>query len=251
MARDNAGGEETQVEMMAAMVAHRMSNLSALVALTARSLRESLEESNKDATMAWLAKLEREADDLWGFSYHVADRLAAINRSAHLVNVRIVELLNNERQRLLLDHDHIEVTIYVEPELPEVTTDEFALQYVLRDLATNAVEAMADVKERHLSFSARTGDKADRIEIAVTDTGAGIPRSFHQSMFAPFATTKPRRTGLGLWSDRLLMQWIGGSIALRESIRGKGTTFVLEVPLHPDSTLSGHASPASAHFEST
>jgi signal transduction histidine kinase len=63
--------------------------------------------------------------------------------------------------------------------------------------------------------------------IAISDTGAGIPRDNLQKIFSPFFTTKHRGTGLGLAITRSIMDKHGGTVTVG-SESGHGTTFTLQ-----------------------
>jgi signal transduction histidine kinase len=70
----------------------------------------------------------------------------------------------------------------------------------------------------------------ESIEIAVSDTGKGMPASQLNKIFDPFYTTKApgRGTGLGLAISLRIMESFNGSIVV-ESVEGKGSTFTLKL----------------------
>ena len=68
----------------------------------------------------------------------------------------------------------------------------------------------------------------DRAVVEVADTGTGIPESFKARLFEPFATTKPRGTGLGLAFVQQVAQESGGDVGI-ESREGRGTTVRLRL----------------------
>lgn len=79
-----------------------------------------------------------------------------------------------------------------------------------------------------VSLAAREGG----VEIAVRDTGAGIPASFQPRMFQPLQTTKGERgTGLGLSTSRSVLAAMGGTIAYETEAR-RGTTFWVRLPAY-------------------
>jgi signal transduction histidine kinase len=66
----------------------------------------------------------------------------------------------------------------------------------------------------------------------ITDTGKGIPKSQHRSVFEPGFTTKKRGWGLGLsLVKRIVEQYHGGKIFVLRSEEGAGTTFRVTLPL--------------------
>src|SRR6185503_10404066 len=74
----------------------------------------------------------------------------------------------------------------------------------------------------------------ERIEIAVADSGVGMPLEVREKVFDPFFTTKgPQGTGLGLSMTYGIISRHGGSIAV-ESEPGQGSTFRLSLPRGAD-----------------
>jgi signal transduction histidine kinase len=78
----------------------------------------------------------------------------------------------------------------------------------------------------------RNEDRAqqDRIEIAVTDEGVGIPMDALDHIFDPFFTTKPGGSGLGLATVHRIVEQHGGDVRV-ESRVGEGTTFRVRLPV--------------------
>jgi two-component system NtrC family sensor kinase len=104
-----------------------------------------------------------------------------------------------------------------------------AIEQVLVNLITNALDAMAESSARVLGVRTRRRDGWCVIEIS--DTGHGIDPQHMPRLFEPFFTTKPvgQGTGLGLSISYSLMQKQGGSISAR-SKPGRGSTFILRLP---------------------
>jgi signal transduction histidine kinase len=92
----------------------------------------------------------------------------------------------------------------------------------------NALDAMDGQGELVLSAYV-SGNQAC---IEVKDTGKGIPASKHKTVFRPGYTTKSRGWGLGLsLAKRIVEEYHGGKIFVKESVVGQGSTFAIEVPL--------------------
>lgn len=71
------------------------------------------------------------------------------------------------------------------------------------------------------------------MRIAISDTGCGIPEKIRTKIFEPFFTTKPvgRGTGQGLAISRsIVVDKHGGTITFESEV-GRGTTFVIELPV--------------------
>jgi signal transduction histidine kinase len=75
-------------------------------------------------------------------------------------------------------------------------------------------------------------DTGDFIEIAVSDTGPGIPPEHRDRIFEPYFTTKEGGTGLGLALAYKIIQEHNGTIGV-ESRVGSGATFAITLPVVP------------------
>ena len=101
-------------------------------------------------------------------------------------------------------------------------------QWVLENLVRNALDAM-DGKGALVISAYVVGNIAC---IEVKDSGKGIPASKHKAVFRPGYTTKSRGWGLGLsLAKRIVQEYHGGKIFVKESAVGRGSTFAVEVPL--------------------
>lgn len=121
-------------------------------------------------------------------------------------------------------------------DLPTVPGHAGDLNQVFLNLLVNAAHAIGDVvrsTESRGKIRVVTRRAGSFVEIAVSDTGAGIPESIRPRIFEPFFTTKPvgKGTGQGLAIARsIIVDKHGGSIAFESSV-GDGTTFTIRLPL--------------------
>jgi len=113
----------------------------------------------------------------------------------------------------------------VPPGLPPVRAGEDEVKEVLFNLVFNALEAMPGGG----TLTVTGEQKDDRLRVAISDTGHGIPQELLEKVFEPSFTTKQGGTGLGLSIVRERLQEIGGTIRCRSS--EKGTTMELDLPL--------------------
>ena len=124
----------------------------------------------------------------------------------------------------------IEVIVSDEGAPDSVLTDELALTAILRNLLANGIKYTNSGEVR---LSVRTA--GPRLEIAVADTGIGIPVGQQQRVFEEFYQVPGIRrggTGLGLPYARRLAGLLGGDLTLT-SEPGAGTTVVLSLPHGP------------------
>lgn len=103
------------------------------------------------------------------------------------------------------------------------------LEWVIENLIKNAVDAM----EGNGRIDVVLGAGVLNAFIEVADTGKGIPRKNHKTVFNPGYTTKSRGWGLGLTlAKRIIEQYHQGRIYVKTSAPGVGTTFRIELPLN-------------------
>ncbi|HAH22338.1 MAG TPA: ATP-binding protein [Prolixibacteraceae bacterium] len=104
----------------------------------------------------------------------------------------------------------------------EVPLNASLFTWVIENLCKNAIDAMNNVGTIHISLQ----DKGDHVIIDVADTGKGISKSYHKTVFQPGFTTKKRGWGLGLsLAKRIVENYHKGKIFLKQSEINKGTTF--------------------------
>lgn len=142
----------------------------------------------------------------------------------------IQEAVRTARPRWKDEPESRNVTIEVVVELPEVplvkgTASE--MHDILTNLLFNAVDAMPEGGVIRIETQLSDG----HVRLTMEDTGIGMEEKTSRRIFEPFFTTKPDvGTGLGLSSIYgTLTKW-SGEIDV-ESTLGKGTTFILKIPL--------------------
>ncbi|MCE2846023.1 MAG: HAMP domain-containing histidine kinase [Sphingobacteriales bacterium] len=95
-------------------------------------------------------------------------------------------------------------------------------EWVVENLFKNAIDAM----DGEGAISVRIADQSQFVYVDVSDTGKGIAKSKYKTVFKPGYTSKSRGWGLGLsLSKRIVEEYHGGQIFVRNSEPGKGTTF--------------------------
>lgn len=103
------------------------------------------------------------------------------------------------------------------------------VEWVVEVLCKNAADAMPGVGQIGISG----GKKGDRYVIDVADTGKGIERKHHKTVFRPGFTTKQRGWGLGLsLAKRIIEEYHHGRIYVLRSAPGEGTVFRIELPIN-------------------
>ncbi len=117
--------------------------------------------------------------------------------------------------------------------VPLITVDKHKVLQILVNLVRNAkdaCEAAGDVMKR---VTVRVAQCARGVEVAVTDTGVGIPHENMIRIFNHGFTTKKSGHGFGLHSGALAARELGGELRAHSGGPGAGATFVLELPVTP------------------
>ena len=122
----------------------------------------------------------------------------------------------------------VTLTMNLSPDDHGVMLSPSLFEWVMENLTKNAVDAMGGEG----SITVTTGAEKDKVWIEVKDTGKGIARKNFKNVFSPGFTTKKRGWGLGLTLvKRIIEEYHGGKIFVKDSDLGKGTTFRIELPL--------------------
>jgi two-component system NtrC family sensor kinase len=112
--------------------------------------------------------------------------------------------------------------------IPRIRVDKDQIQQSLINLALNAVEATDSGGK--VTFTTGFISKDKMVEIAVSDTGKGIPEEDLDHIFEPFFSSKESGTGLGLAITHGIIQQHRGTIDVK-SRPGQGTTFTIRLPI--------------------
>lgn len=138
-----------------------------------------------------------------------------------------------------------EAVVDLDRNLPLVTCMPGDINQVILNLIVNAAHAIADRPSSEAAekgqITVRTLRDGDWAEIRIQDNGTGIPAEIRSRVYDPFFTTKAvgRGTGQGLAiAHSIVNDRHHGTIGF-ETEEGKGTTFIIRLPIHETSTASG------------
>lgn len=116
--------------------------------------------------------------------------------------------------------------------LPPVACSGDDLEQVVLNLVINARDALVESGREPRRIAFRGREEGGTVELAVHDSGDGIPESMRSKVFDPFYSTKPvgKGTGLGLTVCYQLVERAGGRIDIGTSDLG-GAVFTLRLPV--------------------
>jgi signal transduction histidine kinase len=220
------------VSAMSSSIAHELNqplgailnNAGAAEVLLAKSppdidqLREILADIRKD---------DARAGEIIG---HLRGFLRTNERSLGEVSINraiadVLQIVEPEaaKRGIAINYDHV-------PQELSVRADHVHLQQVLLNLALNGMDAMTDATpNRRMVFQASQVSDA-KVEVAVLDSGTGIPEHRLTEIFDSFVTTKQHGTGLGLSIARTIVEMYGGKIWAENRQHG-GAAFRFVLPL--------------------
>ncbi|SHI05625.1 ATP-binding protein [Desulfosporosinus lacus] len=131
----------------------------------------------------------------------------------------------------MLRKQKVKVQLHLDSSLPRILADTEKLKQVFVNIIVNAAEAMP--AGGNLNIVTKQSD--EMAIITLSDTGEGISEDEMIRIFDPFYTTKEAGTGLGLSISYQSIKLHGGIIEVN-SVPNKGTTFIIELPVAPQSS---------------
>jgi PAS domain S-box-containing protein len=228
---------QTTMGFMTASIAHEVSQpLAAIVA-------------NANAALRWIERSEPEIGEvraalarIVGEGHRTGEVIASIRsmfgksdteRTQVDLSALISEVLSLVRGEM--ESHNVVLKCDCPNGLPQVMAHRVQLQQVLINLITNAIDAMASVKDRERLLKVRSEFRGSgEIGISVEDSGAGIDPDHMSHLFDAFFTTKPHGMGMGLSICRSIIEGHGGRL-WAEPASPYGAAFLIVLPCCPPS----------------
>ena len=135
-------------------------------------------------------------------------------------------------------HRNHQVSVVLPPEPVWLDADAIRLEQVVVNLVSNAAKYTPDGG----TVTVTLGPAKDRVELRVVDSGIGIAPEMLKSVFDLFTRAEGARShsrgglGIGLNVVKQIVEMHGGSVAARSAGEGKGSEFMVSLPLAPFGT---------------
>ena len=176
-----------------------------------------------------LGEMERDVDRLT----KVSQRFSRVGSAPDLqrLDLRPVveEAVQYIRKRLPTAGGDVVIRERYDP-VPEVRLSRELLEWAVENLLTNAVSAL-DRRPGVIDIAVQGRPDGGMVEVIVTDNGRGMSPPEQRRAFEPGYTTKRRGWGLGLaLARRVVEEYHGGRLSIRNSAPGEGTTVVISLP---------------------
>lgn len=144
------------------------------------------------------------------------------------VNGLVHGMLNDLRREL--EYHRVTTGVELAPDLPPITGHRGQLQEVLVNLVRNAIEAMDAVKDDRRILKVSTERRgANKVSVAVEDSGLGIDPKQLKNIFDAFVTTKSHGMGLGLALCRMIIERHAGELSALPA-HPRGSIFRVVLP---------------------
>jgi len=209
---------------LAAAITHEVRNPLAIIRSATQTLSETLGAENAEARRA-CSFITAEIDRL----ANVVTSLLGFARppQLHVRSVAIGELVD---RALVLARDELDakqarVRRSSLPPIAQPRVDPDLMCQVILCLLSNAAEALPRGGEIAIETAGVNGS----IEVAVADSGPGVPVELRERVFEPFFTTRARGVGLGLAVARQIVEAHGGKIEIGDAPAG-GALFRIRLP---------------------
>jgi nitrogen fixation/metabolism regulation signal transduction histidine kinase len=128
----------------------------------------------------------------------------------------------------LYDAHALGLEVSLAENLPLVAGDSTLLRQVIHNLLQNAQDALGDKKDARIAVKTRS--QQDRVVLTICDNGPGFPEHLMARLFEPYATTKPKGTGLGLPIVKKIVEEHQGSIRVENQAEG-GAHISVSLPI--------------------
>lgn len=172
-------------------------------------------EANADA----VAEMQKDLDRL----KLVADRFGKVGSTPKLEEENLIDRLQTMLEYMQKRAPNkVEISLKTDSQDIPVLISGPLFDWVIENLMRNALDAMAGSGRITVDVT----DNQQQVWIDISDTGKGIAKNNIKKIFQPGFTTKKRGWGLGLsLSKRIIEKYHHGSLFVKHSEVGKGTTF--------------------------
>jgi signal transduction histidine kinase len=195
-----------------------------------KQLAQALAEE-RDGIAAELAALTKSVKHIKEI---VATQQSYAGASSVVEEVQIIDLVEDA---LRIDTgglaDHQVRVVREFAAVPQLMLDKHRVLLILVNLISNARFAMKGGPDGSHRLTLRVQAQDDTLQVAVSDTGEGIPPENLTRIFAHGFTTKKDGHGFGLHSCVLAAREMGGTLVAHSDGAGLGATFTLKLPLQP------------------
>ena len=163
-----------------------------------------------------------------------------LQSNMYTINLKEVDIVYLVEETVLNLSDYIQskgIELIIDPEIEEKTIlcDDYEIERCITNLVSNAIKFTPEGG----NITVRVKDLEDKVMISVSDTGAGIDKKYHETIFDRFNQVEDEQSkikvgsGLGLTITSKIVDLHKGEIYV-ESELGEGSNFVIILPVNPN-----------------
>lgn len=221
--------------------------LTVIMGMTEQLGEKQKTENRKSKLQQGLQLIHRNSRNLLRLINQLLDlsKLDAGKLKLHMVQRDLVAYLQylTESFYSMAEDKDIRLTCYSEEESLWMDYDEEKIQHIVYNLLSNAIKFTPEKGKVIIHIRKKEQVESPQLELKVKDTGPGIAADQLPHIFERFyqaddsSTRKGEGTGIGLALTKELIELMEGSIQV-ESTLGKGTTFLIRLPIKQAASLS-------------
>lgn len=227
IARETEARQFQSFVKLSAMLTHDLKNAIEALSLIVGNMEKHFD--NEDFRADAMNSLKLASQNLSAMVTQLTNPVAAL--SGEHKRPQPADIIPMLKRALAIMAEPLSETHKIEAELPPslfALVDGERIEKVVENLMLNALEAMTGKNGTLTIEAGKTDDQ--KVFFSVTDTGTGMTPDFiEKRLYHPFATTKKKGVGLGLYTCREVVRANGGSIEV-DSREGAGTTFRVVLP---------------------
>ena len=227
LARETEARQFDSYVKLSAMLTHDLKNAIEALSLIVGNMEKHFD--NEDFRADVMNSLKLATQNLTAMVTRLTNPVATL--SGEHKRPRPVDLIPMLKHVLAILAEPVRDTHKINADLPPslfALVDGERIEKVVENLVLNALEAMTE-GDGALTIEAGTTDD-QKVFFSVTDSGIGMTPDFiEKRLYRPFATTKKKGVGLGLYTCREVVRANGGYIEV-DSKQDAGTTFRVVLP---------------------
>lgn len=218
---------------MASGMAHEINSPIQAISLTAQRVQRKLEKGmGKEDINTSMEKITSNVKKV----SEIIDSLRNVSRTSttdDFKNTKLKEIINDAlhitEERFKVNNVNFKINYNEISENTLVQCQRLQISQVLINLVNNAFDAINETANKWISIDVKKTNQ--KIQISVTDSGLGIPKTLANKIFEPMYTTKDvgKGTGLGLSISMDIILKHSGAFFIDEE--SKNTRFVIELPI--------------------
>ncbi len=218
------------ISQLASSIGHEIRNPLSSLAIHTEIIKNMVEKSIQDHE-----RLQKIHKSLHILNVEIERLQSMIDQFFNLAKSREIELsyenINDliEETIALVQQQAYERNIHIQcryaNHLPMIKISRDKIKQVIINIILNSFDAMPEGGELRI----RTLHEDGKVQIAIQDTGLGIPADIQQHIFEFYFTTKENGGGIGLAISKKIIEAHEGELYF-ESEEGKGTTFYIDLP---------------------